>query len=172
VLEAARDLFASHGPAVPLDEIARRAGVGAGTVYRHFPTKETLLEAVLLGRLERLTDEAHALSRAADAGQAFFDFAARMIEEGVAKRDLVDALASGGVDPQLAYSAITQDLRNAFGTLLHRAQQARAVRADVNPADVIALLTGASLATRHSAADTTTASRVLAVICDGLRPNR
>src|SRR5215472_3500974 len=62
VLQAARRAFAAEGVSVPLDEIARRAGVGAGTVYRHFPSKEALFEAVVHDRLRQLTEEGRALS--------------------------------------------------------------------------------------------------------------
>ncbi len=170
VLEAAREAFASEGPTVPLDEIARRAGVGAGTVYRHFLTKEALLEAVLFDRLQRLIDEAHALTSAADPGRAFFDFAGRLIQEAAAKRDLVAALAGAGVTPEIADAPIAQDLRTALGDLLSRAQQAEAVRSDVDTTHVIALLTGASLAVRHQhATDTDIADHVVAIVFDGLR---
>src|SRR6266545_3604820 len=64
VLEAAKEAFAAEGLAVPLDEIARRAGVGAGTVYRHFPTKEALFEAVILDRVRKLVDYAESLADA------------------------------------------------------------------------------------------------------------
>src|SRR3954447_4416845 len=71
VLEAAESAFAGEGISVPIDEIARRAGVGAGTVYRHFPTKDALLHAILAIRVERMTEEAHAAARAPDPGAAF-----------------------------------------------------------------------------------------------------
>ena len=73
VLAAASEAFAAEGLAVPLDEIARRAGVGAGTVYRHFPTKEALFEAVITDRLLALAADAEArLASNEDAGEAFF----------------------------------------------------------------------------------------------------
>ncbi|MEN3281503.1 MAG: hypothetical protein V7607_2643 [Solirubrobacteraceae bacterium] len=173
VLEAAREAFADEGVSVPLDEIARRAGVGPGTVYRHFPSKEALVEAVIFGRLQRLGEEARALGTAADPGRAFFDFSARMVVEGAAKRDLVEALAGAGVrEPQVAGSLVAQQLREAFGQLLQRAQHAGAVRPDVSTTDVMAVLTGASQAMRQHADDSDVADRVLAVVCDGLRPGR
>lgn len=169
VLEAAREVFASDGPGVPLDEIARRAGVGAGTVYRHFPNKAALLKAVIAGRLESLTDEAHALSSTTDSGQAFFDFAARLVKEGTIKHDLVDALTTMGIDAGISGSPVAQRFRDALGELMRRAQQVGAVRLDVGPDDVIAVLTGASLAIRRRTSDTSVTDHVLAIICDGLR---
>ena len=72
VLDAATAAFATEGVAVPVDEIARRAGVGAGTVYRHFPTKEALVEAIVLSRVEWLIGEARVLAGTDDPGTAFF----------------------------------------------------------------------------------------------------
>lgn len=172
VLEAAQEAFATEGLAVVLDEIARRAGVGAGTVYRHFPTKEALFEAVVFGRLRRLVDEARTLSDAEDPGEAFFGFASRMVEEAVAKKDLVDALAGAGIDVDVASSPVARDLRSAVAELLARAQLAGAVRGDVGAADVMALLLGTSLAIRHRIEDAGASDRIVAVVCDGLRPVR
>src|SRR3984885_5201771 len=81
VLRAARDAFAESGYGVPLDEIAARAGVGPGTVYRHFPTKEALFEAVVTVRVQDLAANARAGADAADPGQAFFGFLALVAAE-------------------------------------------------------------------------------------------
>src|SRR6266568_1718289 len=88
VLHAAREAFAASGFGVPLDEIAARAGVGPGTVYRHFPTKEALFEAVVADARRR--------SQATDPGEAFFGFLARIGDEARVKRDLPDAIAVPG----------------------------------------------------------------------------
>ena len=85
VLEAARTAFAAEGSDVPLDEIARRAGVGAGTVYRHFATKEALFEAVVFDRIGELVEEARALSDDPDPGRAFSSFVERLGREGARK---------------------------------------------------------------------------------------
>src|ERR1700734_3523975 len=92
VLRAAREAFAESGYGVPLDEIAARAGVGPGTVYRHFPTKEALFEAVVTARLEDLLEDGRRRARTDDPEAAFFGFMARVAEEGMAKRDLPDAI--------------------------------------------------------------------------------
>jgi AcrR family transcriptional regulator len=166
VLAAASSLLAEHGAGVPLDEIARRAGVGPGTVYRHFPSKEALLDAVVLTRLEDLAAEATARADASDPGAAFFGFARLLIDEGATKRDLIAALAAAGVQPRIAGSPPAVALRAALGGLLQRAQAAGAVRTDVSVAEVLAVLSGAALAVReHPAA----AERSVTVVCDGLR---
>ncbi len=172
VLEAARITFAKDGLAVPLDDIARRAGVGAGTVYRHFPTKEALFEAVVIGRFQDLVDEARSLRGAEDPGGAFFGFLSRLVEEGVVKKDLIEALAGAGIDLDLARSQVLRDLREAVAELLGRAQQDGAVREDVGAADVMALMTGASLAIRHHGGDSDATDRMVAIVSDGLRPVR
>jgi AcrR family transcriptional regulator len=174
VLQAASEAFAAHGPAVRLDEIAGRAGVGVGTVYRHFATKEVLLEAVVSGRLAQLTDEARALVDAADPAEAFFDFVVRMVGEAAAKRDLLEALAGSDAEAHIAGSSAAQELRAAFAELLQRAQRAQAVRTDVSSADVIAAVLGA--ASRATSDQTTATERsptlVLDIVRDGLRPDR
>src|SRR6266700_6667819 len=86
VLRAAREAFAESGYGVPLDEIAARAGVGPGTVYRHFPTKEALFQAVVAARVEDLVADARRRSRAAAPGEAFFGFLARIGDEARVKR--------------------------------------------------------------------------------------
>src|SRR6476620_9438041 len=96
VLQAARQAFAESGYGVPLDEIASRAGVGPGTVYRHFPSKEALFEAVVTARITDLVSDARARADADDPGEAFFGFLARIAGEAAAKRDLPDAIPVRG----------------------------------------------------------------------------
>ncbi len=77
ILEAAETTFASLGLSVPIDVVAQRAGVGVGTLYRHFPTKEALFEAIVTTRLEDLLDETKTRCDASDPGDAFFVFLRR-----------------------------------------------------------------------------------------------
>src|SRR3954465_10653266 len=92
VLEVAYETFAEQGLSVPIDEIARRAGVGAGTVYRHFPTKEALFEAVIGERMRFLVGRARELL-AADPSAALFEFLREMVRTGAADHGMVEALA-------------------------------------------------------------------------------
>ena len=85
VLEVAYETFAADGLGVPIDEIARRAGVGAGTVYRHFPTKEDLFRAVVQDRIQRIVSDGRALVAGDDPGQALFTFLRSMVLEWGAK---------------------------------------------------------------------------------------
>lgn len=172
VLQAAQAAFAAEGPSVPLDEIARRAGVGPGTVHRHFPTKEALFEAVVRSRLKALMDDARALAAADDPGAAFFGFLSRVADEGLQKRDLVEVLRAAGLDPTAATAGISNELRRAINQLLTRAQEAGAVRDDVSIAELMAVLAGISVAIQHYGGDAGLPARVLAIVSDGLRPGR
>jgi AcrR family transcriptional regulator len=171
VLDAARAAFAAEGLAVPLDEIARRAGVGAGTVYRHFPTKEALFEAVVADRLDALAAQAEAARTAEDPGTAFFDFFASMLEDADDKKDLADALTAAGVglSPETLTSAAR--LQDALGALLDRALAAGAVRAGLTVADLHALAVGVLAAEGRAAAGPDyEPGRLTRLICAGLRP--
>lgn len=170
VLDAAYEAFAEVGVTVPLDEIARRAGVGAGTVYRHFPSKEALFEAVLSDRVERLVTEIRTAVATADPKDAFFSFLSRIVEDGVAKKDLIDALMGSGADVAAGTSKAKRALRDLGAELLARAQRADAVRTDVEVADVLALVSGTVFAIHGQRGDAEVTRRMLAVLHDGLRP--
>jgi AcrR family transcriptional regulator len=172
VLEAARVAFAADGSRASLDEIARGAGVGAGTVYRHFPTKEALFEAVVLNRIGELVEEARARSDDPDPGRAFSSFVELLAREGALKRDLVETLSSDGIDLRLGEAPVFQRLIDVLGELLGRAQRADAVRSDITVNDVMVVLTGAAYAICHARGDDEQSSRLLAIMCDGLRTHR
>jgi AcrR family transcriptional regulator len=163
VLRAAREAFAESGYGVPLDEIAARAGVGPGTVYRHFPAKEALFEAVATARIEDLLADARSRADSADPGGAFFGYLARAAEESAAKRDLPDAISIEG--------SLRDELNAALDLLLRRAQQAGAVRGDVRIPDLIVLLKG-MFAGLAGTSDPALRDLVFTVLADGLRPPR
>lgn len=173
VLEAARGAFAAEGVAVPLDEIARRAGVGAGTVYRHFPTKEALFEAVIADQLAALAADAERrLAGDGEPGEEFFAFFASVVDDGTRKADLADALASAGVGLREETLAAAGRLQAGLTALLAAAQRAGAVRADVDTADLHALAVGALAAERKRAlGPDAEPGRLAQIICDGLRPS-
>jgi len=166
VLQVAYDTFAAEGLSVPIDEIARRAGVGAGTVYRHFPTKESLLQAIVSDRVQQLVDSARTLAEE-DPGQALLTFLTLMVEEGAKDQGLVDALAGTGFDIAQAAPEAEQRFMDALSDLLARAQQAGTVRPDVDVRDVKALLVGCQAMQRYSSDDQQT-RRLVQIMSDGL----
>jgi AcrR family transcriptional regulator len=171
VLRAADELFATEGLSAPLDEIARRAGVGPGTVHRHFPAKEALFAAVVVDRLDRVVAHARSLADAADPCDALLAMLSRMLDEGTASTPLKAALAGTDFDLRTAAPGVASDLRDALMTLLTRAQQAGRVRRDIDVDDLLALVAGAFATLRHADAETAPAhaARLTAVLFDGLR---
>jgi AcrR family transcriptional regulator len=168
VLAVATEVFATDGLKVPVQEIARRAGVGTGTVSRHFPTKQDLFAAILLSRIEELTGQADALAEGEDPGTAFSSFFAILVHAGAANRGLAEALAGAGYDLEDAAARAGYDLPGRLRDLLARAQQAGAVRPDVDYADVKALLAGC-VARDRSNSDPAALDRIIAVVYQGLR---
>jgi AcrR family transcriptional regulator len=166
VLEAAQELFAASGIAVPLDDIAARAGVGPGTVYRHFPTKEALFEAVTAARLRDLVGFAAERAAADDPAAAFDEFLDRLTEEAAVKRNLPEAFSGSGLD---GLAPVLGELHAALGVLLRRAQEAGAVRAGIGVPDLLVLLK-ALLQAAGESPDPTALGRIAAVVRDGLRP--
>lgn len=167
VLEVAYDTFAAEGLAVPIDEIARRAGVGAGTVYRHFPTKEDLFRAVVVDRIQRIVDDGRALLAGADPGQGLFTFLRSMVLLwGATDRGLADALAGFGIDIETAMPQAEGAFLGVLGDLLHAAQKAGTVRDDLGVRDVKAIVVGAQA---MQAYNPDTADRLLEVVLDGIR---
>ncbi len=171
VLEVAQEVFAKEGLAVPIDEIARRAGVGVGTLYRHFPTKEALYASVVLGKLEASAADARARLRADDPERAFFGFVERLVLDGSSKKDLMEALAATGPDLKASFGEAKKELKAALAKLLARAQRAGAVRKDATVDDVFALVHGPFAAIGRDA-DPEWRARLLRIVCDGLRGSR
>jgi AcrR family transcriptional regulator len=168
VLDAADEVFGRGGESASTEEVARLAGVGIATVFRNFPTKAALLEAVLVRRFERLRDQARELVGAADPGRVFFDFFARMVADAAGKIAIAEALADAGGDAPAGAARASDELERAVGVLLERAQEAGAVRKDVGLPEVYALLIGASRAGALARLDEDVQSRALAIVFDGL----
>lgn len=165
VLAAAQDAFAERGIEVPIDEIARRAGVGPGTVYRHFPSKQELFAAAVADRTERLLSSAREHAVSDEPGEAFFSFLADLVQDVDLKRDLAAALGGDAGDVHRA-----QEVHDAIGTLLDRAQRGGDVRADIDLTDLLNLLKGAYAAALSDGMDAERRRRTYRVLFDGLRP--
>ena len=168
LLDVARAAFAADGLSVPLDEIARRAGVGPGTLYRHFPAKEDLFEAVLQDRLRLLADEAGALRDAEDPGAALLGYVDRLIAEAALKRDLVDALASAGTELSAGLAETGARIRGGIQGLLARAQASGTIRDDIGVEDLMTIIASMMFALRRTSARAADPRPAVAVLRDGL----
>ena len=168
ILDVAEEVFGKGGESASTEEVARQAGVGIATVFRHFPTKAALLEAVLVRRFDRLREQAEALLDATDPGNAFLDFFGRLVADAATKIAIGEALLDAGGDSDGDAAQASNGLRRAVGTLLERAQQAGAVRDDVELPEVYALLVGTSRAAAHAHLDDEVSARMLAIVFDGL----
>jgi len=142
--------------------------VAIGTVFRHFPTKDDLLRAIMKELLQQLTDQARLLAAEGDPATALFEFFAALVDQSAAKKTVVDLLAAAGTDVQVI-SAV-HALQHGIGKLLTRAQQAGTVREDVHTAEVMALITSTCQGALHGGWDSGLQHRALAIIFNGLRP--
>jgi AcrR family transcriptional regulator len=169
LLEVAVRAFSRDGPDVTLDAIAKEAGVGIGTLYRHFPTREALIDAAYRSELARLCDSAADLLRDMPPDEALRAWMDRFADYMTTKRGMGDALraliASGG-DP---FSESRDRLTAAVTTLLRAGAAAGTLRPDVEPDDVLVSLSGISLATAGPERRDQ-AGRLLDLLMDGLRP--
>jgi AcrR family transcriptional regulator len=168
ILEVAEKVFGRGGSAASTEEVARLAGVGIATIFRHFPTKRELLEAVVVKHFDRLCRRAQRLAESADPGRAFFDFFGRLVDDAAGKLAIVEAFTAAGGDTDGKAAQGPRDLRKAVGVLLARAQEAGAVRADVRLDEVYALLVGVSRAGAHLHLSAPVRARALGIIFDGL----
>ncbi len=153
---------------MPIDVIARRAGVGVGTVYRHFPTKEALFEAIVLAHFEALSERAEELSTATDPGQALFTFVSELVETAVKEKDLTDELGHAGVISEALLAGSKDRLTYFLDVLLQRAQEAGAVRTDISRTEVSALVMGTIMACNQQGCQDAT-PRLVRILCDGFR---
>ncbi|WP_406280599.1 TetR family transcriptional regulator [Nocardia sp. NBC_00881] len=168
VLAAAQRAFAEQGVSVSLAEVARRAGVGAGTVYRHFPTKSDLLEAVMQQRIDRLAKLAADHLGARDAGAAFFAFCRAVIATTPGNQALCDIVQSDDGWPRTLLAGAGVRFHRAVAALLASAKQQGAVRADIELDDVLAIFTGC-VAIQQLRKTEGGVDRTAAIVLDALR---
>ncbi|WP_280316737.1 TetR/AcrR family transcriptional regulator [Nocardia wallacei] len=168
ILSAAQRAFAEHGTSVSLAEVARRAGVGAGTVHRHFPAKTDLVEAVVQQRIDRLTALAIGYRDAPDAGAAFLEFCATVVIGAPRNKAMCDVLESDDGWPRDLLRGAGERFHHALEALLVAAQREGSVRADLTMSDVVALFAGC-LAVQRSSGRLDTLSRPAALVLDAMR---
>jgi AcrR family transcriptional regulator len=168
LLDAAVLAFSQEGPDVSLESIAKAAGVGIGTLYRNFPTRDALVVAAYRNELARLCEAAEELLADAPPDEALRHWMDRFIGYMTTKRGMADALRSviaSGADP---YAHSRDRMLAATGTLLAAGAAAGALRPDVDPEDVLVGISGIALA----ASEPAQAGRLLELLMDGLRSPR
>jgi AcrR family transcriptional regulator len=170
LLEAARAAIAKDGPDASLDDIARDAGVGSGTLYRHFPTRVALLEAVYREEVERLCAQGDRLLESdLEPGEALSDWLRAYVSFGAMKRGLMGPLTSTlGQDSGLFASCKSMVMATG-GRLVERAQQAGAIRDDIGLTDVLTLVSAIAHAGELTREGSDLSDRLLTVAIDGLR---
>lgn len=168
LLAAAVAAFSRNGPEVTLESIAKAVGVGIGTLYRHFPSREALVDAAYRSELARLCDSAPELLAAMPPDQALRTWMEAFLEYMTTKRGMSDALrmviASGG-DP---FAESRARLLAAVTALLEAGAAGGVLRGDLDPADLMASISGVSLAAGEPARRVQ-AGRLLDLLMDGLR---
>ncbi|MFI9786872.1 TetR/AcrR family transcriptional regulator [Kitasatospora sp. NPDC051984] len=163
LLTAAREAFAEHGADASLEDIARRAGVGIGTLYRNFPTRRHLFEAVYANEVEDLARVATGLADR-PSWDALVTWLRRFVDYAMTKRAIREALQG---EESAVFLACRRSMYDAGTPLLERAQQDGSVRTDMNMDDLLRLVSGiASVAFP----DDKQRAKVLAIALDGIRP--
>jgi len=142
VLAAAKTVFSAGGPEASLEAVARTAGVGIGTLYRHFPTREALFEAVYRREVQQLADLAERLKEEAEPVEALRQWMRSNVRFVATKKGMSAALALAAYKPSDLFSYSFDQLSRAVGGLLDRAIAAGEIREDISPEDLIRALVG------------------------------
>jgi AcrR family transcriptional regulator len=166
ILQAAETVFAEHGPQASTEEVAQRAGVAIGTVFRHFPTKADLLRALMKRLLQQLTDEAGTLVEQGDPNIALLEFFTHLVERTAANRSVVGLLAAEGIEAPIG--GAVESLTDVVQQLLQRGQRAGAIRAEIRVDEVMALLASACQGALHGGWSPELRQRTLAIMFAGL----
>ena len=171
LVDAAKAAFADAGADVSLDEIARRAGVGIGTLYRHFPTRDAIVEAVYRREVEQLADAATRLLGAMPPGDALREWMRLFLDYVATKKVLASALGAivRGCNDLYAFS--TTQITGAMALLVERAIAAGDIRADADPDDLLRALVGFTFG-NTSPGWQASALRLIDILMDGLRASR
>ena len=168
LIDAAKAAFTDIGLQVSLEEIARRAGVGIATLYRHFPSRETVVEAVYRREVEQLTEAVPQLLKTSPAGEALHKWMHLFVDYIATKRLIAPSLgaATGGTSALRANSA--ELITDAMTTLVKRAVESGDVRKDIAPSDLLRAMVGVSYGNPDEAWEAS-ARRLIDLLMDGLR---
>jgi AcrR family transcriptional regulator len=168
VLDAAKIVFNAGGPEASLEAVAKRAGVGIGTLYRHFPTREALFEAVYRREVQQLGDLSDQLKSDASPVDALRRWLRSTVELVATKKGMLAALALVAYNSSELYADTFDRLTKAAGTLLERAVAAGEIRSDISPEDLLRALIG--MCYMHDQPGwQESVMRLLDVFVDGLR---
>jgi AcrR family transcriptional regulator len=171
LLEAAKAAFAEVGPEASLDEIARRAGVGIGTLYRHFPTRDAIVEAVYRREVQQLADAAPRLMESLPPAEALRAWMRVFIDYIAAKKVIAPALKSSVGGGSAVYADSSVRINGAIALLVERARASGDIRPSADPADLLRALIG--FAYVNSAPDwEASARRLIDLLIDGLKSQR
>jgi AcrR family transcriptional regulator len=171
ILLAAEEIFALDGVTVPIDLIAERAGVGIGTLYRHFPTKESLYEAIVVTRISNVLKIADRYANDEDPGQALFNFLREFATQVADKQDLFESLIQAGIDIKSKLADQVEELVRRVDVLRQLAVDAGTVRADVTTTDMLNLVMGSCHAASHSDDDDVSLLRLVNIVIAGIQPH-
>lgn len=166
LLAAASDLFAERGPEAPLDEIAKRAGVGNATLYRHFPTRRDLLVAVCVGDVEALCQHGNVLRATRPPADALAEWLWAFIEHVTAKQGLAPALLTGRDEESAVIAACQRAIDATGAVLLEDAQVAGTVRFDLDIGDLLRLVNAIAMTAEPDGGYG--AERLLSLVLDGI----
>jgi AcrR family transcriptional regulator len=169
IVAAAKDAFAAHGAEAPLDDIARTAGVGPGTLYRHFPTRPALIEAVYREYISGMADLAYELAARFPPGEALERWMHGQLDSVMLHRGLGTALKSALDRTSETFAWCQTTVRAAATALVTAAQEAGAIRQDVTGIEVLRLTHGVAMASEYEPEG---AKRLLEITIDGLKPPR
>jgi AcrR family transcriptional regulator len=167
---AAREAFAEHGAEASLDDIARRAGVGPGTLYRHFPNRGTLLEAVYLDGVRNLCAEGDRLLETEPPADALIDWLRAFSAYVSGKRGLAKSLLESVDNRDQIFRQSHEMINRTGNALLDRAKAAGAIRPDLELMDAIRLANAIALACEQSPEGPALSRKLLNLALDGLRP--
>lgn len=167
LLKIADAAFRRHGVQASLAEIARTCGIAIGTLYRHFPSREALLQALIHDQVMSLRENAERLADSGTPREALIEWLQEFGRCASAYRGLAESILATAAAERSDLYASVESMRAAAGVLLIEAQKAGAIRPDVSPAEVFALACGAGTASQYTTADP---DRLLRLVVEGLAP--
>ena len=169
ILEIAKKTFTRSGANISLDDLARQAGIGPGTLYRHFPTRDALLEAVYRTEVEKLAAAERVLSQAMPPVEALRAWMLLFVDYIAAKQIIAPALNTLVGGPSKLFEASGSQIKGAIGALVERAIESGDIRPDLDPLDLLRALIGVSnVASVPNWAES--ARRLVQILIAGSRP--